>query len=91
MEYTINHHQLKVKILVIQKNKFRDVNGNEIKELNYLVDYIDNSIEKYVEGKKFSVQTKSTKGGKSIYKNYIFTDYIDLWSLVKKYLKKNYQ
>ena len=27
-----------------KKFKFRDVNGNEIKELNYLVDYIDDSI-----------------------------------------------
>ena len=64
--------------------KFRDPNGNEIKELNYLIDYIDNSIEKYIKGKKFSVQTRSTKDGKNVYKNYNFSDYTDLWSLVKK-------
>ena len=67
-----------------KKFKFSDANGNEIKELNYLVDYIVNSIEKYIEGKLFFVQTKSTKDGNHIYKNYIFTDYIDLWSVVKK-------
>ena len=54
------------------------------KELDYLVDYIDNSIKKYVEGKNFSVQTKSTKKGKSVDKNYSFSDYADLWSLVKE-------
>ena len=79
------------KISNTKKIKFRDANGNEIKKLNYLVDYIDDSIEKYIEGKSFSVETKSTKDGKSIYKNYIFTDYINLWSLVKKNLKENYQ
>ena len=31
-----------------KKSKFRDANGNEIKELNYLVDYIDDSIQKYI-------------------------------------------
>ena len=71
--------------MVIQNYfKFRDANSNEIKELNYLVDYIDNSIEKYIEGKKFFVQTRSTKDGKSVYKNYNFSDYTDLWSLEKK-------
>ena len=39
------------KIIDTKKIKFRYAKGNEIKELNYLVDYIDNSIEKYVEGK----------------------------------------
>ena len=65
--------------MIQKKIKFRDANGNEIKELNYLVDYIDNSIEKYIIRKNFSVQTRSTKDGKSIYKNYKY-----LWSLVKK-------
>ena len=53
MGLTINHHQLKVEKLVIKKFKFKDANCNEIKELNYLVDYIDNNIEKYIEGKNF--------------------------------------
>ena len=57
----INHCQLKVEKLVIKKIKFRDAKGNEIKELNYLVDYIDNSIEKYIEGKHFSVQQSQQK------------------------------
>ena len=70
MGSTINHHQLKIEKLVIKKIKFTDVNRNEIKELNYLVEYIDNSIEKYIEGKNFSIQTRSTKDGKPIYKNY---------------------
>ena len=88
MESTINHYQLKIKKISNTKNiKFRDANGNEIKELNYLVEYSDDSIEKYIEGKNFSVQTKSTKDGMSIYKNYKFTDYIDLWSLAKKIFK----
>ena len=64
--------------------KFRDANDNEIKELNYLIDYIENSIEKYIKGKNFSVQTRSTNDGKNVYKNYNFSDYTDLWSLVKK-------
>ena len=89
MESTINHCQLKIKKIINIKKT--DANGNEIKELNYLVDYIDDSIEKYIEGKIFSIQTRSTKDGKPIYKNYNFSDYTDLWSLVKKYLKKNYQ
>ena len=72
------------KISDTKKIQFRDTNGNEIKELNYLVDYIDNSIEKYIIRKIFSVQTRSTKDGKSIYKNYNVSDYTDLWSLVKK-------
>ena len=50
-----------------------------------MVDYIENSsIEKYIEGKNFSIQTRSTKDGKSIYKNYSFSDYTDLWSLEKE-------
>ena len=53
-------------------------------ELNYLVDYIDNSIEKYIKENFFSTQTKSTKDGKPVEKNYNFNDYTDLWSLVKK-------
>ena len=57
--------------------------GNEIKELNYLVDYIEDNIEKYIEGKKFSIQTSTTRNGKHIYKNYNFGDYTNLWSLVK--------
>ena len=75
------------KISDTNKFKFRDANGNEIKELNYLVDYIENSIEKYIEGKNFSTQTRSTKDRKPIYKNYNFSDYTNLWSLVKKILK----
>ena len=31
-----------------------------------------------------SIQTKSTKNGKSVQKNYNFSDYTNLWSLVKK-------
>ena len=30
------------------------------------------------------MQTRSTKAGKSIHRNYNFSDYTDLWSLVKK-------
>ena len=48
------------KIIDTKKFKFTDVNGNEIKELNYLVDYMENSIEKYIEGRNFSIQTRST-------------------------------
>ena len=33
----------------------------KLKELNSLVDYINNSIRKYIEGKIFSVQTKVNK------------------------------
>ena len=72
------------KISDTKKFKLRDANGNEIKELNYLVDYIQNSIEKYIEGKNVSVQIRSTKDRKPIYKNYNFSDYANLWSLVKK-------
>ena len=54
------------KISGIKNFKFRDAKGNEIKELNYLVDYIENSIKKYIAGKTFSAQTKSTKNGKSV-------------------------
>ena len=75
------------KISDTKKFKFRDANGNETKELNYLVDYIDNSIENYIEGNNFPIQIKSTKDGKSIYKNYNLSDYTDLWSLVKKILE----
>ena len=54
MGSTINHCQLKIEKLVIHKKiKFRDANDNEIKQLNYLVEYIDSSIEKYIEGKMF--------------------------------------
>ena len=88
MGSTINHFQLKDEKSVIQKKfKFRDAKGNEIKELNYLVDYIDNSIKKYVEGKSFSVQTKSTKKGKPVDKNYSYR----LVVACKKYLKEHYQ
>ena len=90
----INNQPLPIKdqkISDTKKFKFRDAKGNEIKELNHLEDYIDNSIEKYIEGKFFSVQTKSTRNGKSAEKNYNFSDYTDLWSLVKKYLKENHQ
>ena len=83
----INNQPLSIKdrkISDIKKFKFRDANGNEIKELNYLVDYINNSIEKYIIRKIFSVQTRSTRDGKSVYKNYNFSDYTDLWSLAKK-------
>ena len=58
----INNQALPIKgqkISDTKKFKFRDANGNEIKELNYLVDYIDNSsIEKYIIRKHFSVQTR---------------------------------
>ena len=77
------------KISDATKFKFRDANSNEIKELNYLVDYINNSIEKYIE--YIFVHTRSTKHGKLIYKNYNFSNYTNLWLLVKKYLKENYQ
>ena len=83
----INNQPLSIKDRKIsdrKKFKFRDANGNEIQELNYLEDYIDNSIEKYIIRKNFCVQTRSTKDGKSIYKNCNFSDYTDLWSLVKK-------
>ena len=81
----INNQPLPIKGRKISDTKkFRNRKGNEIKELNYFVDYIDNSIEKYIEGKSFSVQTKSTRNGKSVQKIYSFSDYIDLWSLVKK-------
>ena len=85
MGSTINHCQLKIKkLVVLKKFKFRDAKGNETKELNYLVDYIGNAFKKYIEGKNFSGQKKSTKNGKSVQKNYNFSDYTDLWSLVKK-------
>ena len=61
MRSAINHHQLKIEKLVIKKFKFRDANGNEIKEVNYSVEYIDNNIEKYIDGKNVSMQTRSTK------------------------------
>ena len=48
------------------------------------MDYIDNSIKKYVDGKHFSVQTKLTKRGKPVDKNYSFSDYTDLWVACKK-------
>ena len=77
----INNQPLSIKDRKISDTKniqVRDVNGNEIKELNYLVDYIDNSIEKHIIRNNFSVQTRSRKDGKSIYKNYNFSDYTDL-------------
>ena len=83
----INNQPLPIKgrkISDTKKFKFRGAKGNEIKKLNYLVDYVDNRIKKYIEGKNVSVQSKSTKKGKPIDKNYSFTDYTDLWSLVKK-------
>ena len=83
----INNQPLSIKDRKIsdsKKFKFRNADGNEMKELNYLVDYIDNSIEKYIIRKSFYVQTRSTKDRKSIYKNYNFSGYTDLWSLVKK-------
>ena len=83
----INNQPLSIKgrkISDTKKFKFGDAKGNEIKELNYLVDYIDNSIEKYIEGKKFSVQTNSIRNGKPVEKNYNFSDYTILWSLIKK-------
>ena len=48
MGSTINHCQLKV-----EKFKFTDAKGNEIKKLNYLVDYIDNSIKNMLKEKIF--------------------------------------
>ena len=41
-------------------------------------------LKKYTEGKNFSVQTKSTKNENSVQNNYSFSDYTNLWSLVKK-------
>ena len=82
------------KISITKKFKFSDAKGNEMKELNYLVDYIENSIEKYIEGKNFSIQTRSAKDAKTIYKNYnliiiriITSDYTNLWSFVKKIIE----
>ena len=46
------------KISDTKKFEFRNAIGNEIKVLNYLEDYIDNSIEKYIIGKTFYVKTK---------------------------------
>ena len=80
-----------MKISDTKKFKFKDAKGNEIKELNYLVNFIGNSIEKYIIRKKFSVQTKLTRDGTSVEKNHDFSNYTNLWPLVKKYLKKNYQ
>ena len=60
------------------EREFRDAKGNEIKELNYLVHYIHNSIG------NISAQTNSTRNGKFVEKNYNFSDYTDLWPLVKK-------
>ena len=83
----INNQPLSIKgqkISDTKKIKFRDANGNEIKELNYLIDHIENSIEKYIEGKIFSIQIKSTNDGNNVYKNYNFSDYTDLRSLAKK-------
>ena len=61
----INNQPLPIKgqkISDTKKFKFRDAKGNEIKELNYLVDYIDNSIKKYVEGKFFCTNKVNKKG-----------------------------
>ena len=61
----INNQQSSIKDRKIndtKKFKFRDSNCNEIKELNYLVDYIDNSIEKYKE--KFCCANKVNKSWK---------------------------
>ena len=83
----INNQPLSIKdrkISDTKKFKFRDANGNETKDLNYLVDYIYNSMEKYIIRKNVSVQTRSTRDGKSVYKNHNFSDYTDLWLLVKK-------
>ena len=58
----INNQPLSIKgkkISDTKKFKFRDGSGNEIKELTYLVDYIEDKIEKYIEGKNLSVQTKN--------------------------------
>ena len=87
----INNKPLPIKgqkISITKKFKFRDASGNEIKELNYLVDYIEDSIEKYIEGKNFSIQTSSTKDGKPIYKDYNLSDDTNLWSLVKKIFER---
>ena len=43
---------------------------------------------KYIEGKNFPVQTKSTRNGKSVQKNHNFSDYTDVWSLVKKIFER---
>ena len=73
-----------MKISDTKKFKFKDAKGNEIKELNYLVNFIGNSIEKYIIRKKFSVQTKLTRDGTSVEKNHDFSNYTNLWPLVKK-------
>ena len=67
--------------MIQKKIKFRDANGNEIQELNHLVDYIGSSIEKYIIGKFFSIETRSTRDGKPVEKNHGFSNYTDLWSL----------
>ena len=54
MEPTINLCQLMIKkISNTKKFKFRDANGNEIKELNYLVDFIEDNIENILKEKNF--------------------------------------
>ena len=52
------------------------------------MDYIDSIIENYVKGKRYFAETKITKKGKSIDKDYPFNDYADLWSLAKQIFKK---
>ena len=87
----INNQPLSIKgkkISDTKKFKFRDGIGNEIKELNYLVDYIEDKIEKYIEGKNLSIQTRSIKNGKPIYNDCNFSDYTNLWSLVTKIFER---
>ena len=71
----------------MKKNEFRDKQGRIIKELNPLIDYIEDNIKKYIEGKRYYLETKTTKKRKGINKEYDFTDYIDLFNFTKKILE----
>ena len=53
------------------------------------MDYNDNSTEKYIEGKHFSIQTRSTKDRKPVEKNHDFSNYIDLWSVKEARKQQN--
>ena len=74
-----------------KKFKFIDANGDEIKELHFLVDYIENSIEKYIEGKIFSIKQGQQKMESLFIKIIALVIIQTCGHLKKKYLKKNYQ
>ena len=70
----INNQPLSIrdrKISDTKKIKFRAAKGNEIKELNYLVDYINNRIEKYIKGKKKILYKQSQQEKESMLKRII--------------------